>query len=51
MTDITIRRATVRDTAALSMLNADVQAIHAAALPWWFEPPGLSRFRRPPPQP
>src|SRR5512145_1526964 len=38
MTKIRIRRATARDAAVLSMLNADVQAIHAAALPWWFKP-------------
>jgi len=31
MAMVTIRRATARDAAALSMLNADVQAIHAAA--------------------
>jgi hypothetical protein len=35
MTD-QIRRATARDATVLSMLNADAQVIHAAALPWWF---------------
>ncbi len=44
MTRITIRRATARDAGLLSMLNADVQAIHAAALPWWFKPPGPASF-------
>jgi GNAT superfamily N-acetyltransferase len=44
MTRITIRRATARDAAALSLLNADVQAIHAVALPWWFKPPGPESF-------
>lgn len=44
MTKIRIRRATARDAAVLSMLNADVQAIHAAALPWWFKPPGPESF-------
>src|SRR5262249_28204824 len=44
MGTVTIRRATARDAAALSMLNADVQAIHAAALPWWFKPPGPESF-------
>lgn len=37
---ITIRPATDADAAALVSLNADVQAIHAAALPWRFKPPG-----------
>jgi len=44
MTKLTIRRATARDAGTLSMLNADVQAIHAAALPWWFKPPGPESF-------
>jgi ribosomal protein S18 acetylase RimI-like enzyme len=44
MTRIAIRRATARDAAALSTLNADVQAIHAAAVPWWFKPPGPESF-------
>jgi ribosomal protein S18 acetylase RimI-like enzyme len=37
---ITIRAATNADAPALVSLNADVQAIHAAALPWRFKPPG-----------
>jgi ribosomal protein S18 acetylase RimI-like enzyme len=35
-----IRRATAADAPVLSALNSDVQAIHAAALPWRFKPPG-----------
>jgi ribosomal protein S18 acetylase RimI-like enzyme len=41
---ITVRRATVADAALLSSLNAEVQAIHAAALPGWFKPPGPEAF-------
>lgn len=36
---VTVRRATSADAGLLSSLNAEVQAIHAAALPWWFKPP------------
>jgi ribosomal protein S18 acetylase RimI-like enzyme len=36
---ITVRRATSADAALLSSLNAEVQAIHASALPAWFKPP------------
>jgi len=36
---ITVRRAASSDAELLSSLNAEVQAIHAAALPWWFKPP------------
>ena len=39
-----IRRASTRDAGLLSMLNADRQAIHAAALPRWFKPPGPDSF-------
>ena len=39
-----IRRATAADAGLLSTLNADVQAIHAAALPGWFKPPGPESF-------
>jgi hypothetical protein len=35
-----VRRATEVDSALLSSLNEDVQALHAAALPWRFKPPG-----------
>jgi ribosomal protein S18 acetylase RimI-like enzyme len=35
-----IRRAAEHDADALSALNADVQGIHAAAMPWLFKPPG-----------
>jgi ribosomal protein S18 acetylase RimI-like enzyme len=41
---IIVRRATVADAELLSALNADVQAIHAAALPWRFKPPGPATF-------
>lgn len=37
---VKVRRATVRDAKLLSALNADVQAIHAAALPSRFKPAG-----------
>jgi ribosomal protein S18 acetylase RimI-like enzyme len=40
----TIRRATAADAAAVSALNADVQALHAEALPWRFKPPGAATF-------
>ena len=36
---IAVRRATVADAALVATLNADVQALHAAALPWRFKPP------------
>jgi GNAT superfamily N-acetyltransferase len=39
-----IRRATAEDADVLSSLNADVQAVHARALPWWFKPPGPDTF-------
>lgn len=41
---VTVRRATPADAAAVSRLNADVQAIHAAALPWLFKSPGPGTF-------
>jgi diamine N-acetyltransferase len=41
---LTIRTATVADAALLSALNADVQAMHAQAMPWWFKPPGPETF-------
>jgi diamine N-acetyltransferase len=37
---ITVRRATEADAEWVSALNAKVQALHAAALPWRFKPPG-----------
>lgn len=42
-----VRRATVADAATISALNAHVQAVHAAALPWLFKPPSAETF--PPP--
>ncbi len=41
---ILVRKATERDADALASLNADVQAIHAAAMPWRFKPPGPETF-------
>jgi hypothetical protein len=41
---IIVRRAIVADAESVSALNADVQAIHAAALPWRFKPPGPESF-------
>ncbi len=41
---IIIRTAVEQDAATLGALNADVQALHAAALPWLFKPPGPDRF-------
>lgn len=35
-----IRRASEVDAAALSSIHDEIQAIHAAALPEWFKPPG-----------
>jgi ribosomal protein S18 acetylase RimI-like enzyme len=40
----TIRRATAADAAAVSALNADVQALHAEAQPRRFKPPGAATF-------
>jgi ribosomal protein S18 acetylase RimI-like enzyme len=39
-----IRKAVEQDAATLRALNADVQALHAAALPWLFKPPGPDQF-------
>jgi ribosomal protein S18 acetylase RimI-like enzyme len=39
-----VRTARVDDADLLSSLNADVQAIHAAAMPWRFKPPGPELF-------
>lgn len=36
--DFTVREATAADAAAIASLNADVQALHAAALPQLFKP-------------
>jgi ribosomal protein S18 acetylase RimI-like enzyme len=40
----TVRRATAADAEAISALNADVQAVHAHALPWRFKQPGPGTF-------
>jgi hypothetical protein len=41
---ILIHRAGEQNTDLLTSLNADVQAIHVAALPWLFKPPGPDTF-------
>ncbi len=41
---MSIRMATVADAATISALNADVQAVHAAALPWLFKVPSADTF-------
>lgn len=41
---IAVRRATTADAELISSLNADVQALHAAAMPWRFKPPGPDTF-------
>ena len=41
---ITVRQATSTDAELLSALNADVQAVHASALPGRFKPPGPDSF-------
>jgi ribosomal protein S18 acetylase RimI-like enzyme len=41
---VEIRPATKNDASLISMLNADVQAIHANALPWRFKQPGPDTF-------
>ncbi len=39
-----IRRAALADAEAVSSLNAEVQALHAGALPFRFKPPGPTTF-------
>ncbi len=39
-----VRRANPADAETVSALNADVQAIHAKAMPWRFKPPGPDTF-------
>jgi len=41
---VEIRPATNDDAALIAMLNADVQALHADALPWRFKQPGPETF-------
>jgi ribosomal protein S18 acetylase RimI-like enzyme len=41
---VTIRRASAADADLLSCLNADVQALHADAMPWRFKPPSPAGF-------
>jgi len=41
---IAVRRATTADAELVASLNADVQALHAAAMPWRFKPPGSDTF-------
>jgi ribosomal protein S18 acetylase RimI-like enzyme len=42
--NIAVRRASEADAEALSLLNADVQGLHASALPERFKPPGSDTF-------
>jgi diamine N-acetyltransferase len=39
-----IRQATEADASAISLLNTDVQAAHASAVPWWYKPAGPDTF-------
>jgi ribosomal protein S18 acetylase RimI-like enzyme len=39
-----VRTAVATDAAIISSMNADVQAVHAAALPWRFKPPSADTF-------
>src|SRR5262245_25135989 len=41
---VTIRRATAADAELISSLGADVQALHAAAMPWRYKAPGPDTF-------
>jgi ribosomal protein S18 acetylase RimI-like enzyme len=41
---ISVRRAIASDAQILSLLNRDVQAVHAAALPFRFKPPSQHSF-------
>ena len=41
---ITVRRAEAADAAIVAALNADVQAIHAAAIPWRCKAPTSDSF-------
>jgi ribosomal protein S18 acetylase RimI-like enzyme len=41
---VEIRAATKDDAALIAMLNADVQALHADAVPWRFKQPGPETF-------
>lgn len=41
---VIVRRASAADADLLSTLHGEIQAIHAAALPSWFKPPGPDTF-------
>ena len=41
---LTVRQATPEDAPTISVLNADVQAVHANALPWLFKSPTAETF-------
>jgi ribosomal protein S18 acetylase RimI-like enzyme len=41
---IVIRQATEADADTISLLNIDVQAAHASAMPSWFKPAGADTF-------
>jgi GNAT superfamily N-acetyltransferase len=42
---VAVRRATAADAELVSVLNADVQVLHATALPWRFKQPGPTTFQ------
>jgi ribosomal protein S18 acetylase RimI-like enzyme len=41
---LVVRPATRADADLISVLNTEVQALHAAAVPWWFKPAGPESF-------
>jgi ribosomal protein S18 acetylase RimI-like enzyme len=41
---VSVRRAKVGDEAVISVLNADVQELHANAMPWLFKSPSAGAF-------
>jgi diamine N-acetyltransferase len=41
---VTVREATEADAGSISLLNTDVQAAHASAVPWLFKPAGPDTF-------
>ena len=41
---VEVRRAISSDADVIAALNAEVQDLHASALPWWFKPAGPQTF-------
>jgi GNAT superfamily N-acetyltransferase len=41
---VVVRRASTVDAELLSAMHAEIQAMHAAAVPSWFKPPGPDTF-------